>query len=179
MDVGKRIKQLRMKNNFTLDELASRTELTKGFLSQLERNLTSPSLQTLEDIASALGVTMERFFKEENDVEIVFKEDDYFVDEQDKITIKWIVPNAQNNQMEPILIEIKENGMSQEIKPHKGEEFGYVLSGEIELESSTLKVVEKVKTGECFYLKGNETYQLKNSKNKIARVLWVSTPPIF
>ena len=179
MDVGKRINQLRMKNNLTLDELASRTELTKGFLSQLERNLTSPSLQTLEDIASALGVTMERFFKEESDEQRVFKEEDYFIDEQDKVTIHWIVPNSQKNQMEPILLELKESGMSQEIRPHKGEEFGYVLSGEILLESPTLNSVEVVKKGECFYVKGNETYLLKNIKSKEAKVLWVSTPPIF
>ena len=53
IDIGQRIKQLRIKNSLTLEELASRTELTKGFLSQLERNLTAPSLQTLEDIAEA------------------------------------------------------------------------------------------------------------------------------
>ena len=52
MDIGARIRQLRNKNNLTLEELASRCELTKGFLSQLERNLTSPSISTLEDIKS-------------------------------------------------------------------------------------------------------------------------------
>ena len=57
MDIGARIRQLRNKNNLTLEELASRCELTKGFLSQLERNLTSPSISTLEDIVEALGMT--------------------------------------------------------------------------------------------------------------------------
>ena len=51
MDIGKRIRQLRVQNDLTLEELASRTELTKGFLSQLERNLASCSIATLEDIA--------------------------------------------------------------------------------------------------------------------------------
>ena len=50
MDIGYRIKQLRTKNNLTLEELASRCELTKGFLSQLELNLTSPSIATLQYI---------------------------------------------------------------------------------------------------------------------------------
>ena len=62
MDIGKRIRQLRIQNGLTLEELASRTELTKGFLSQLERNLASPSIQTLEDITEALGTTMATFF---------------------------------------------------------------------------------------------------------------------
>jgi len=71
-DIGSRIKALRIKNGLTLEELGSRTELTKGFLSQLERNLTSPSLTTLEDIVEALGVSMSRFFAEEDEEQIVF-----------------------------------------------------------------------------------------------------------
>ena len=70
MDIGKRIRQLRIKNDLTLEELASRTELTKGFLSQLERNLASPSIQTLEDITEALGTTMSNFFAEEAESQI-------------------------------------------------------------------------------------------------------------
>ena len=55
MDIGAKIKLLRIKNQLTLEELANRSELTKGFLSQVERNLTSPSIATLEDILEALG----------------------------------------------------------------------------------------------------------------------------
>ena len=58
MDLGNRVKQLRVKSGLTLEELASRTELTKGFLSQLERNLASPSIATLEDIVRVLGVSL-------------------------------------------------------------------------------------------------------------------------
>ena len=50
MDIGHKIKQLRIQKGLTLEELASRSELTKGFLSQMERNLTSPSIATLNDI---------------------------------------------------------------------------------------------------------------------------------
>ncbi|MBQ1469164.1 MAG: helix-turn-helix transcriptional regulator, partial [Solobacterium sp.] len=92
MEIGKRIKQLRVKSNLTLEELASRTELTKGYLSQLERNLALPSIPTLEDITEALGTTMAQFFAEEADEKIVFTRDDVFVDEQEDKTIQWIVP---------------------------------------------------------------------------------------
>lgn len=61
MDIGAKIKLLRVKNQLTLEELANRSELTKGFLSQVERNLTSPSIATLEDILEALGTTLENF----------------------------------------------------------------------------------------------------------------------
>ncbi len=52
-----------IQNGLTLEELASRSELTKGFLSQLERNLTSPSITTLADIVEALGSSMSDFLK--------------------------------------------------------------------------------------------------------------------
>ena len=49
LNIGPKLKQLRIKQALTLEELASRSELTKGFLSQVERDLTSPSISTLED----------------------------------------------------------------------------------------------------------------------------------
>ena len=66
MDIGKKIKELRLSNDLTLEELASRSELTKGFLSQVERNLTSPSISTLEDILEALGTDLSHFSSRKN-----------------------------------------------------------------------------------------------------------------
>lgn len=179
MDIGARIKQLRVKNDLTLEELASRTELTKGFLSQLERNLTSPSIQTLEDIAEALGVTMAGFFSEEKDEKIVFTADDEFVDEREGFTIHWIVPNAQKNEMEPVLLELDPGQESFEIAPHDGEEMGYVLSGKITLIRENHRKGFHVRKGETFYIKGDQAHHLFNPGTKKAVVLWISTPPEF
>ena len=55
VEIGRKIKQLRIQKGLTLEELASRSELTKGFLSQLERELTSPSIATLNDIVVFQG----------------------------------------------------------------------------------------------------------------------------
>ena len=178
-DIGARIKALRMKKGLTLEELGSRTELTKGFLSQLERNLTSPSLATLEDIVEALGVTMAGFFTEDEQEQVVFTKEDEFVDEQEGRVLHWVVPNAQKNLMEPLVLELAPGSSSQEVEPHEGEEFGYVLSGRIAIvrESDARKLI--VKKGETFYLKGNQTHSLVNTGSGKAMVLWISTPPIF
>lgn len=177
-DLGARIKALRMKKGLTLEELGSRTELTKGFLSQLERNLTSPSLATLEDIVEVLGVTMSGFFADDEE-QIVFTKEDAFIDEREGRTLHWIIPNAQKNRMEPLIVELEPGQYSQEIEPHEGEEFGYVLAGKVQLirSSDSRKVV--LKKGECFYFKGNYTHSLFNNGQSTARVLWISTPPIF
>ena len=179
MDLGKRVKQLRMKNGLTLEELASRTELTKGFLSQLERNLASPSISTLEDIVEVLGVSLADFFKEDDDVKLVFTEQDYFVDEKEEVTINYIVPSAQKNKMEPMLLEIAPGGVSQVVLPHEGEELGYVLQGKIELSNLTMKSSYTVRKGETFYIKGDFRHCIENHGKNKAKVLWISTPPIF
>ena len=177
MDIGNRVRQLRQKNGLTLEELASRTELTKGFLSQLERNLSSPSIATLEDIAEVLGVSLADFFREESTQQIVFTPQDSFVDEKEEMTITYIVPNSQRNMMEPLLLQIRPGGKSQVIEPHEGEELGYVLQGKIELENLTTGTSHTVRKGETFYISGDFRHCLANHTNSDASLLWVSTPP--
>ena len=87
MDIGAKIKALRIQNDLTLEELASRSELTKGFLSQVERNLTSPSVSTLEDILEALGTDLASFFKESKQTKVVFSKQDHFIDEHEEFCI--------------------------------------------------------------------------------------------
>ena len=97
MELGEKIKELRNKQGLTQEELADRAELSKGFISQLERDMTSPSIATLEDLLQCLGTTLGEFFNEEQEEEqIVFTEEDFFVkkDEEYKNQIKWIIPTA-------------------------------------------------------------------------------------
>ena len=177
MEIGHKIKQLRVQNGLTLEELASRSELTKGFLSQLERNLTSPSIATLNDIVEALGTSLAEFFKEEKKEKLVFHKKDFFVDEQEEYTVHWIVPNTQKNEMEPILIELPQGGKSFQVNPHSGEEFGYVLDGSIILDCAEERFT--VHKGETFYLSGKSSHCLRNDKKTKAKILWISTPPLF
>ena len=69
MDIGKKIKELRILKGLTQEELADRAELTKGFISQVERNHTSPSIATLVDILQCLGTDLKNFFEDDEDAE--------------------------------------------------------------------------------------------------------------
>lgn len=109
MEIGKKIRELRMRKGLTQEELANRSELSKGFISQLENDVTSPSIATLVDVLTCLGTDLKTFFGEEQDNQIVFCEEDYFVktDEAQGNEIAWIVPNAQKNRMEPIRLTLQ------------------------------------------------------------------------
>ena len=126
MDIGEKIKRMRIEKQLTQEELANRCELSKGFISQLENNLTSPSIATLIDILEILGTNLREFFNEIVDERICFTKDDMFEteDEDLKYTLKWLVPNSQKNEMEPIIITLESGGQYKEEKPHEGEEFG-------------------------------------------------------
>lgn len=177
MNLGNKLKELRISNDLTLEELASRSELTKGFLSQVERNLTSPSISTLEDILEALGTNLSEFFQEDNDEQIVFHTQDFFVDEKDKYTIEWIVPNAQKNEMEPILLTLNAKQKSKMMESHSGEEFGYILKGNVMLIRGNKKY--KLKAKETFYITGKSSHYLENIGTSEAKILWITTPPMF
>jgi len=179
MNIGEKIKALRVANGLTQEELANRCELTKGFISQVERDLTSPSIATLVDILESLGTNLKEFFNETEEEKIVFQKDDIFVQEDtdNKSEIHWVVPNAQKNDMEPILIILEQGCKSATHDPHEGEEFGYVLSGTIVIYIGNKKF--KAKKGETFYFKPSRSHYISNEGKTKAKVLWVSTPPSF
>ncbi len=177
MDIGNKLKELRVLKGLTQEELADRSELSKGFISQLERNLTSPSITTLMDILQCLGTSIGEFFNEAPDEQIVFGKQDYFVkeDTEYKNEIKWIIPNAQKNTMEPIYLTLQAGGSTCPDTPHEGEEFGYILQGGISIHLGNK--IYKAKKGESFYYTADKTHFL-SSKNG-AVLIWVSSPPSF
>lgn len=77
MNIGNKLKELRVQKGLTQEELADRAELSKGFISQLERDLTSPSIATLVDILQVLGTDLNEFFSEKTEEQIVFSSSDY------------------------------------------------------------------------------------------------------
>lgn len=179
MDIGSKIKRLRRKNQLTLEDVANRCELSKGFLSQVENNLSSPSIATLEDILEVLGSSLSEFFSESEEEEnaIVYTKNDYFENEQEDYTINYLVPNAQKNLMEPIYLTLQPGGESEVVPPHDGEDFGYILEGEITVMYGEEKI--PAKAGESFYVYCNENYHLYNGGKRAAKLIWVSSPPYF
>lgn len=178
MEIGTKIKELRMKNSLTQEELADRSELSKGFISQLENDVTSPSISTLEDILQCLGTTLSEFFAEvPQPPQIVFGEEDYFEKEDVELQnlTQWIIPNAQKNIMEPIRMQIRPGGATYPDTPHEGEEFGYVLKGEITIMLG--REQHRAKAGESFYYTADKEHFITSKKG--AEILWVSTPPSF
>ena len=177
MDLGAKIKQMRNQLGLTQEELADRCELTKGYISQLENNLNSPSIATLTDILAALGGNLSDFFREEREEKVVFSKDEFIEKDSEGVIWNWLIPNAQKNMMEPVLVELAENAATTGDVPHEGEEFGYVLEGKISITLGKKRYT--CKKGEAFYYPAEKPHSITNKHKGKSKFLWVSTPPNF
>ncbi len=177
MELGAKIRDLRVKNGLTQQELADRAELSKGYISQLETEVTSPSIATLADILQCLGTDLGAFFAAEKSRQVVFDENDMFVTENDDVTITWLVPDSQRNDMEPILVELQDGAKTADEDPHAGEEWGYVLDGIADLHIGD--AVYTVKKNMSFYFVPDKVHYVENTHKRPLKFIWVSTPPSF
>jgi transcriptional regulator with XRE-family HTH domain len=180
LKIGERLKRLRMINSLTQEELASRADLTKGYISQLENDATSPSIATLKDILDVFGVRMQEFFSEPSTgEEVVFCKDSRVqsTDDDEGIRVELLVPGAQNREMDPALVTLAPGEEFAEQPFHEGEEFGFVLQGKIQLKLDDK--LYSVKKDECFYFTSDKKHSVKNIGKGPASILWVVTPPTF
>jgi len=176
LEIGRKIKALRLASELTQSELAARARLTKGFISQFERDQTSISLDSLLDILDALGVTITEFFGDLSQTRTVFSPKDRISVEEKKVHgFEILVPGSTNNLMDPIMITLEPGEMLDNDGPHAGEEFGYVLSGTLTLIFG--KKSSKVPPRNCFYFEADQFHQLVNRGKAKVNFLWVTSPP--
>lgn len=176
MDIGKKIKDLRRQKNLTQEELGERTDLSKGYISQLERNLCSPSMETFFNILEVLGSEPKDFFNEKLfDQRIYYPVEEHTIyDEYDNgYLLKWLVPDSNEYDMEPVIITLKPGCEYKKFEPSMSESFIYVLEGAVSLRIG--KKTYKANASESFYFKANESHQLFNDTKEDVRVLIVAT----
>lgn len=178
VNIGQKIKDLRLASDLTQEELATRADLTKGFISQLENEKfqTSISLDSLSDLVDALGVTLSEFFTEEKEQHMVFTPSDRIAVETMGVdSFELLVPGSTNNIMDPSLVELKPGDSLPADDPHPGEKFGFVLNGAITLAYDKKKYT--IKKNSCFYFSSDKKHQILNNHKKPAKFLWIVTPP--
>ena len=176
MHIGSKIKSLRLKKGLTQEELGERTDVTKGYISQLERELTSPSIETLFSLLEVLGTTPKEFFDEpKKNMKVVYSPSDQttYVNDELKYSIRWLVPRSNENEMEPIHISFDKNGEFKQFEPSLAETFIYILSGEIEIEIGN-RTFTAVK-GDSVYYEASDHHRILNANDGPSELLLVAT----
>ncbi|WP_433765553.1 cupin domain-containing protein [Pseudomonas putida] len=180
--LGTRIRGLRKRRGMTLAELAQQSELTAGYISQLERNLAYPSIPALFNIARSLGVTIQWFFASEantnpeDDGVVVRKNSRLSVHYEDGIVDQLLTP-PPNRQLEMLHSRFPPGTYSQQSYSHEGEEAGYLLSGQFELWVGERYF--QLNEGDSFSFSSQEPHRYGNPGDVDAVVIWVITPPTF
>lgn len=180
MNIGEKIKNLRLAQDLTQEELANRADLTKGFISLLERDLQSPSLDTLELILNALDTTAGEFFAEEGKDVVVFnRKQRVTIEDEEESGVKRevLIAGAQDREMDILLVTLPPGACTYQERAHYGDECGYVLVGKIIINVG--KDAYRAFVGDAFYYTANKKHWIENRSDKAAKILWISAPPSF
>jgi len=178
LDIGERIKDLRQAAELTQEELAERAELSKGFISQVERGLTNLSIENLMAILSALDVSLAEFFATPVQEKLIYgKEDSTEVDREGVERLELLVPGAANRSMEPAMLQLTAGQSTEPEKPYSGEEFGYLLAGRLRVHYGGATYL--LNAGEWFFFSAKHRHHFENPGPGAARLLWITCPPNF
>lgn len=182
LKIGSKVRELRQKNRYTLQDLAAKTGLSKPFLSQIENHHVVPPVATLLKLARALNVNMGHFFQDEQSSEkiSVTRQNERVRIERrphhQKGEVNYIYEALEtkksNKHMEPFLVEFRDQDTSEMVfVSHEGEEFVYLLDGKLEFR--TIDRVEILEPGDSIYFESDLSHSFRCVSEQPARAMVV------
>ncbi|MCL1975398.1 MAG: XRE family transcriptional regulator [Firmicutes bacterium] len=183
-ELGRQIKQLRLEQGLTMKELGKRANLSTGYISLLERGLSSISLTSLQKITEALGANRNYFFQmppsparkvvRGYDLTVFKLKGSHYIYH----SLIGDVPEKER-QMEPTLVTLLPGMERNDILPfaHEGEEFGFVLEGVL-----TFIIEDKnydLNPGDSLHIPSTLPHNWANLTNKLVKLLYVNTAKVF
>jgi transcriptional regulator with XRE-family HTH domain len=175
--IGGRIKSRRQELGLTLQALADASGLSAPFLSQAERNQTTPSLVSLSALASALNVELGYFMEVPKDENIVRRATEpEFIDIDSPVVYRQLSSSLPGQMMDAILMTIPP-GHQFPIDQREGEDFLYVVEGELVSHVGEVRTV--LKQGDSMHFRSQTPHSARNDSDSDAVLLYVGTPTIF
>ena len=177
IELAQRIKAQRRELGLTLEQVASRTGLTRSVLSKVENFRVTPSLPALVKIASALEVTMSELvsgLEKKPQLVVVAKGKGVRIDRDrpnSRIVYESLAHERPTRTMEPLLLSVPGGTARKEALAHEGEEFLMVLSGSVDLEYA--EEVHRLRAGDSAYFDAHAEHRLINRGKRPAKVLCV------
>jgi len=181
INIGEKISEYRKIKNLSIRDLAKLTDVTPSLLSQIERGLANPSLNTLKTIGKALEVPLFTFFTTSaNTKELVVKADKrkkMILPGRENILYELLSPDLSGS-IEFALMELVPNSDSaDELLEHEGEEVAFVQEGKVKLYLDDNSIV--LDTGDSVRIPRGVRHKWENPHDTNARVIFAITPPSF
>lgn len=175
---------MRRAKRWTLDDLAMRSSLSKSFLSQVERGQSTLSVVSLSSICKALSISMTELLqdkqayrtREEHDARgltcVPASLQLNFRFANTPVNYLHVIGHVHDRNFDVIVGEIPP-GYSYPLMHHDGDEFGYLLDGEVHIKTAQNDYY--MKSGDCYYLRAGEPHSYETSNENGARLLMVTT----
>jgi transcriptional regulator with XRE-family HTH domain len=181
--VGREIKDLRKASDVTLSQLAGATGLSQGYLSQIERGISSPSVKALHTISRALGVNISWFFRPVTDAEddlsdfIVRSDKRRMIRFESGITDELLSPNLSRG-IELLRCSFPPGSASgKDPYEHRGEEAGFVVAGRMTLWLDGKRI--EMDAGDSFAFESTLPHRYANEGDDEAVIIWAISPPSY
>ncbi|MDO5713295.1 MAG: cupin domain-containing protein [Tissierellia bacterium] len=179
---GNKIRVLRKSKNMSIKDLAEKSDLSTGLISQIERDLVSPSVNAMTRIVQALDSTMGEFFDEEFTKEspiIIKKDKRKEISVNDMHRVSEVLSPTDNRLIEMVLMRLgKHDGKGHlKLSSHEGEECGYIIQGRM-----TILIEDEVyelEAGDSFYFESTKPHQYVNYDDEECISIWAMTPPSY
>ncbi|MGG0509103.1 XRE family transcriptional regulator [Priestia megaterium] len=180
MNIGEKLKETRKQRRLTIADLAEKTGLSNGYLSNVERNLNSPTIESLRKIVDALSISLVELFQEDKEGTGVVRKNERItiVKSKDNMITYELLSPSRNKSMEAMLLTLKPGADSGDHPhTHNGEDFGFIIKGKLlyEIGGESYLLGE----GDSIYFDSTTPHYYKNVGDTECISVWVVTPPSF
>lgn len=189
MELGDKIKELRNQKSMTLDELSKKSEVSTSLLSMVERNISAPTVRTLEKIANAFETTISDLYRDMEGVKVrdqgtdgvsVIHQRDrrklVLGPERAKAHYELLTPDYRK-KLQIMYIHFPVGKNKGDFLSHEGEECGVVLEGRLKAYVGDRTYV--LEQGDCIYLDSSVPHKWENTGEIEVRAFWINTPATF
>jgi transcriptional regulator with XRE-family HTH domain len=172
IDIGARIKHLRQINGLAQADLAERAGLTKGAISQIERNISTPSVPTLLEIIAALNETPSSFFAAADEVRVLFRKSEALPSDLSGYhRFVTLLPRSRRRSVTAYNAVIRPGGKPIPEHAQEGENYVFVVNGRLGLQLG--KAVYVARKGDSLYFRGESGFTFLNKGKAPVEFVWV------
>ncbi|AJY74400.1 helix-turn-helix domain-containing protein [Paenibacillus beijingensis] len=173
---GERVREMRKQRDYTLQELAEKTGLSIGLLSQIERGIVDPTVGTFWKICTALNVPIHHFFQGIEEEHIVVRKDRRRLMELSDSNVRYhILSPNRPGKIEYLLVEIEPGDMiEKDLISHSGEECGFVIQGEMKIILDQQEIV--LNEGDSICFPSTTPHRYVNIGSGVAVSIWAMVP---
>ena len=182
LKLGERVRQIRKQKNWTLEDVSKETGLARSTLSKIENNQMSPTFDVVQKLASGLGISMPQLFRPSSQSRTmgrrtITRKDEGRPHPTPTYEHELLCNELTNKRMIPFKSRVRARDFAEfgDWVRHDGEEFLYVLDGELTFYSEYYEPVS-LRQGDSLYYDSGMGHACVSTSAEDAEILWICTP---